>query len=65
MKAPTETWVGLDPDRPALVVVDVQNDFCHADGCLVGIGFDVRPCAAAAARVEPVIEQARSRGLGA
>ena len=33
--------VGLDPSRTALIVVDMQNDFCHPDGWLASIGVDV------------------------
>lgn len=43
----------LDLTRVALVVVDMQNDFCHEDGWLAGIGVEVSgprsaiaPCAA-------------------
>lgn len=31
----------LDLARTAIVVVDMQNDFCHPDGWLAGIGVDV------------------------
>ncbi|MGW0043909.1 cysteine hydrolase family protein [Rhodococcus sp. NPDC003348] len=53
----------LDLTRTALVVIDMQNDFCHPDGWLAGIGVDVSgpraaiaPCAAltAAARSSDV-----------
>ncbi len=33
----------LDLARTALVVVDMQNDFCHPDGWLASIGVDVAP----------------------
>lgn len=33
----------LDPGRVALVVVDMQNDFCHDRGWLASIGVDVGP----------------------
>lgn len=36
----------LDLARAALVVVDMQNDFCHPDGWLAGIGVDVEPARA-------------------
>lgn len=43
--------VRIDLARSALIIVDMQNDFCHADGWLAGIGVDVtgaalplRPC---------------------
>ena len=53
----------VDLERTALLVVDVQNDFCHPEGYFAGAGFDVRPCADAAARLGPVVADARSLGL--
>ncbi len=35
--------VTIDLNRTAMIVVDMQNDFCHADGWLSGIGVDVAP----------------------
>jgi nicotinamidase-related amidase len=36
----------LDPDSPALVVVDMQNGFCHPDGSLYAPGSEqaIEPC---------------------
>jgi hypothetical protein len=31
----------VDLARSAIVVVDMQNDFCHPDGWLAGIGVDI------------------------
>jgi ureidoacrylate peracid hydrolase len=53
----------VDLERAALLVVDVQNDFCHPDGYFARVGFDVRPCAEAAARLVPVVAGARALGL--
>lgn len=53
----------LEPERTALLVVDLQNDFCHADGYFSNLGFDVRPCAEAAVRARPVVADARALGL--
>jgi ureidoacrylate peracid hydrolase len=41
----------VDLDRCALVVIDMQNDFCHRDGWLASIGVDVTP---ARAPIEPL-----------
>lgn len=41
----------LDLAATAIVVVDMQNDFCHPDGWLAGIGVDV---SGAVAPVEPL-----------
>ncbi len=35
--------VRLDLSRTAVAVIDMQNDFCHPDGWLAGIGVDVAP----------------------
>lgn len=37
--------VTFDVARTALVVVDMQNDFCSPEGWLAGIGVDVQPLA--------------------
>lgn len=33
----------LDLSRTAIVIIDMQNDFCHPDGWLAHIGVDVSP----------------------
>ncbi|MFM7346356.1 MAG: cysteine hydrolase family protein [Tagaea sp.] len=33
----------VDAARSAMIVIDMQNDFCHADGWLAHIGVDVSP----------------------
>lgn len=35
--------VTLDLARTAVIVVDMQNDFCHSDGWLASIGVDISP----------------------
>ena len=32
----------LSPLRAALLVVDVQNDFCHEDGLFARLGMDMK-----------------------
>ncbi|WP_329410137.1 cysteine hydrolase [Nocardia vinacea] len=39
--------VSIDLARTALIVIDLQNDFCHVDGWLARIGVDVSPARAA------------------
>jgi nicotinamidase-related amidase len=34
------TELDFDPDRTALIVVDMQNDFCHPDGALYAPGSE-------------------------
>lgn len=41
---PTETkTLRLDLAKAAILVIDMQNDFCHPDGWLAHIGVDVTP----------------------
>lgn len=41
---PTETkTLRLDLAKAAILVIDMQNDFCHPDGWLASIGVDVSP----------------------
>ncbi|MGP2438393.1 cysteine hydrolase family protein [Streptomyces sp. JW3] len=53
----------LDPTRTALVVVDLQNDFCAPDGWLAGIGVDVSVLAPALALSARAVEGARAAGV--
>lgn len=64
MTTPDGPWLdALDPRRTALLVVDVQNDFCHPDGYFARFGFDVTPCAEVVSRIAPVVDTARRLGL--
>jgi nicotinamidase-related amidase len=49
--------MNLDPDRTAVVAVDMQNGFCHPDGSLYAPGSEdaIEPCAG-------VVEDAREAG---
>ncbi|MCX5515534.1 isochorismatase [Kaistia algarum] len=35
--------ISIDLARTGIVIIDMQNDFCHPDGWLAGIGVDVEP----------------------
>jgi nicotinamidase-related amidase len=53
--------VTLDLARTAMIVVDMQNDFCHPKGWLASIGVDVTPARAPIApltRLLPALRQA-------
>jgi nicotinamidase-related amidase len=52
----------LDPATTAVVVVDMQNDFCHADGYYAKAGRDVSALAATVAPVCALVERARAAG---
>lgn len=43
----------------AVLVVDVQNDFCHADGAFAHAGRDIQPAQEVAPRIQEFIEEVR------
>jgi Amidases related to nicotinamidase len=53
----------VDLARSALIVIDVQNDFCTEGGWLHGIGVDVSPLAPAIAALQELVPAARAAGL--
>jgi ureidoacrylate peracid hydrolase len=53
----------VDPGHAALVVVDVQNDFCHDDGAFARMGRDVEPIRAMVPRLQELIDAARGAGV--
>jgi ureidoacrylate peracid hydrolase len=53
----------LDPDRCALVVVDMQNDYCHVEGALARLGADVSPAADTAAGIRRLAAGAAEAGV--
>lgn len=54
---------GLDPRGTALLVVDVQNDFCSPEGFFARNGLDVSPGAAAVERIARLVEEVRLLGV--
>lgn len=52
----------IEPSRAALIVVDMQNDFCAAGGMMSNEGFDVSEVQKAAARLPALLAAARSAG---
>ena len=53
----------VDPRNAALIVVDVQNDFCHSDGSLARNGSDMTAIQAMVPRLEGFLAEARRIGL--
>lgn len=53
----------LDLDRTAMIVIDMQNDFCHADGWLAHIGVDVAPARAPIAPLQHLLPVLRGVGV--
>ena len=52
----------IDPKRTALVIVDLQNDFLHADGAYGRAGKTSDAIAALPARVKPLADALRACG---
>jgi ureidoacrylate peracid hydrolase len=46
-------------DRTALLVIDIQHDFCSPDGALAGFGSDVGPSEEVARRIERFLPDIR------
>lgn len=52
----------LDPRQTALLVVDMQNDFCSADGYYAGVGFSMEPIRAIIPRLQRLVSAMRDAG---
>ncbi len=50
----------LDPSRCAVVVVDLQNDFCHDDGTFSRIGYDLSAVQSILPAVNTLIDAAHA-----
>ncbi len=59
----TELHEIVDPRRTALLLVDMQNDFCADDGWFGHRGFDLSGVKAAEARLVPLLDAARRAGV--
>lgn len=55
--------VAFDLARTAMVVVDMQNDFCHPDGWLAHIGVDVAPARKPIEPLRRLLPALRSAGV--
>lgn len=55
--------VRFDLSRTALLVIDMQNDFCHPDGWLGSIGVDTRPLRKAVAPIATLAPALRAAGV--
>lgn len=51
------------PEAAALVIVDMQNDFCHPDGAQAAIGTDVHMVGEMTPRLLAFLDHARTAGL--
>jgi ureidoacrylate peracid hydrolase len=53
----------VDPASTALIVIDVQNDFCHPDGYHARAGADMSMMSAFVAQLEHLVASARKAGV--
>jgi ureidoacrylate peracid hydrolase len=53
----------IDPDQCAVVIVDVQNDFCHPDGAVASYGVDTGPVRRIVPVIAGLVEAARDRAI--
>ncbi|TDF92515.1 cysteine hydrolase family protein [Paenibacillus piri] len=53
----------LDPRESALIIVDVQNDFCHEEGACASMGRDVSGAQAIVPAIEALIGEARRQDI--
>jgi ureidoacrylate peracid hydrolase len=51
------------PGRAALVVIDMQNDFCHPEGMMAREGFDTSAVEAMGTRLPRLLHAARAAGV--
>jgi nicotinamidase-related amidase len=52
----------IDPKKTAVVVVDVQNDFCHSDSPLAKIGMDMTAAQEMVPHLLQLVDSARGAG---
>ncbi len=55
--------VEIDLARAGLLVIDMQNDFCHPDGWRAGIGVDVAPARRPIAPLQAILPVLRAAGV--
>lgn len=53
----------IDMNRTAIIVIDMQNDFCHIDGWLASIGVDVAPARTPIAPLATLLPVLREQGV--
>ncbi|MFP4009967.1 MAG: cysteine hydrolase family protein, partial [Spirulinaceae cyanobacterium] len=53
----------LDLAKAAIIIVDMQNDFCHPDGWLAHIGVDVNPARAPISPLQKLLRGLRDRAV--
>ena len=52
----------IDPNHTAVVVIDMQNDFCHSEGAFGKLGTDMEPIQTIMPRLLSLMDNAREAG---
>lgn len=55
--------VTLDLNRTALIIIDMQNDFCHEQGWLASIGVDIAPARTPIVPLKALLPPLRNAGV--
>jgi ureidoacrylate peracid hydrolase len=55
--------MGIDPSKKALIVVDMQNAYCHEQGSLARQEFDISACRDVIGNVKTILETFRKVSL--
>jgi nicotinamidase-related amidase len=55
--------ISFDICRSAIVVIDMQNDFCHPDGWLASIGVDIAPARTPIGPLAALLPRLRAAGV--
>jgi ureidoacrylate peracid hydrolase len=53
----------VNPEHAAVLVIDIQNDFCHDDGYLRKLGLDISATQSMVPRLERFIDEARKANV--
>jgi ureidoacrylate peracid hydrolase len=53
----------VSQQHAVVLVIDMQNDYCHPDGCQAALGTDVSLAADMAPQLERFLAHARARGI--
>lgn len=53
---------GIDPERTAILTIDLQNDYLHPDGAYRRAGYAIDAFTALPERIRPVIDALRQKG---
>ena len=62
MKDVTNLAEWVDPSKSALIVIDMQNDFCHSEGAFAKLGTDMGPIQEMMPRLRNLMDDAREAG---